>query len=228
MSCTVRTSPQLDDQKSTKSGTKRHLPKHPHFQIWEQEAGSSNLPTPTTVLLIVPVLKRGGAGLRVRLPTSAMRPGASCIDGCMAPNHRHRTTLGPCRWGSGGIVVEVEPAEVEAFAERVLPGASGGRRWCPRWLGSGSARGEQAPVGIGEADAAFDIGVALDPQPTLVVETVVARAEADEVPRIGGAVAAPVDDVVDFDEAVVEAPGDAAAAVAVFDDAAGAFSNDVL
>ena len=43
----VRATSQLDHEKSAKSGTKRHSPKHPHFQIWEQEAGSSSLPTPT-------------------------------------------------------------------------------------------------------------------------------------------------------------------------------------
>ena len=44
----VRPSPQLDRYVRHRTGTDRHTPDTSDFQIWEQEAGSSNLPTPTT------------------------------------------------------------------------------------------------------------------------------------------------------------------------------------
>ncbi len=45
---TVRVSPQLDHYVPRDSDTDRYTSIHPFFRIWEQEAGSSNLPTPTT------------------------------------------------------------------------------------------------------------------------------------------------------------------------------------
>ena len=61
-----------------------------------------------------------------------------------------------------------------------------------------------------------------------MVHAVVPWAEAQEVPGVGDTAVLPVDDVVDFDEAVGGAARDAAAAVAKFDDAAGAVRDDVL
>lgn len=55
-----------------------------------------------------------------------------------------------------------------------------------------------------------------------VESVVVVWAEADEVVQVGGAAVGPVDDVVDFDVAVGGAAGEAAAAVAVIDEASGA------
>ena len=52
--------------------------------------------------------------------------------------------------------------------------------------------------------------------------------QAQQVPGVGGAAVLPVDDVVDLDEPVRGAAGDAAAAVAAFDDAAGPVRDDVL
>ena len=134
--------------------------------------------------------------------------------------------------GSGqpgfGIVVEVEPAGVEALADGVFPG-SPDRGWrCPRGLGSGSGVEECPTVRIGECHAVVDVGVAGDPEPPLVMEAVVSRAQADQVPGVGRAVRRPVDDVVHLDESIVPAAGHPAAAVAMFDDAARPLGNDVL
>ena len=86
---TVRTSPQLGRQKSAKSGTNRHSPRIPAFPIWEQEAGSSNLPTPTTLSWFAPDLRpqrhdlsspnrefgRGARPAVLRLPSAAAPAG---------------------------------------------------------------------------------------------------------------------------------------------------------
>lgn len=83
-------------------------------------------------------------------------------------------------------------------------------------------------LGVGEGDAVEVVGVASDAESALVVELVVAWAEADEVRGVGGAAIAPVDDVVDLDVAVGGAARHPAAAVAAFDDAAGAIGDDAL
>ena len=126
----------------------------------------------------------------------------------------------------------MEPAGVEAFAEGVFPGSPDRGWWRPGGLGSGSRIGEHATPGIGELDATFDsgieVGVPGDVEPSLVVEAVVSRAEAQQVPGVGGTVCRPVDDVNHFDEPIMTAAGNAAAAIAVFDDSARALGHDVL
>jgi hypothetical protein len=72
------------------------------------------------------------------------------------------------------------------------------------------------------------VGVAGDAEEPLVVHAVVVAAEADEVPGDGVAVVFPVDDVVDLDVGLAVAAGDAAAAVAVFDEAADAAGDDAV
>ena len=62
-----------------------------------------------------------------------------------------------------------------------------------------------------------DVGVSVDAESALVVEPVVSRAEADEVPGVGGSVVFPVDDVVDLEVVGGVTAGDAAAVVAAFD-----------
>ena len=61
-----------------------------------------------------------------------------------------------------------------------------------------------------------------------MVESMVVRAQADQVPGFGDAVVFPVDDVVHFEEVAGVAAGYGAAAVAVFDDPSGAVGHDVL
>lgn len=117
---------------------------------------------------------------------------------------------------------------MEAFAARVMPGSPnwGWRR--PWGLGSGARFGDLPAGGVGEPDAVVEVGVAGDAETLLVVEPVVCGAEADEVPGVGGSVVGPVDDVVDFDVAVLVAAGNSATTVAVFDEAARAIGHDVL
>ncbi len=130
------------------------------------------------------------------------------------------------------VVAEVEPPEVEAFADWMfIRPVDRGR--CGPW-GPRSVPGfrERLAVAVGEHDRTgsrwVEIGVARDAQATLMVHSVMLRAQADEVPRIGGPILRPVDDVVDLDETVACAPRDAATAIAVFDEASGAVGNDVL
>jgi hypothetical protein len=72
------------------------------------------------------------------------------------------------------------------------------------------------------------VGVAGDTEGVLVVHPMVFRTERHQVPGAGGAVLVPVDDVVDFDDAVVGAAGDPAALVAQHDDPPCAFGDEVL
>ena len=87
----------------------------------------------------------------------------------------------------------MQPTGVEAFAEGVFPGSPDWGRRCPGGLGSGSRIGQHAALGISELDAIVDVGVA---EPPLVVEPVVSRAEADEIPGVGWTVRRPMDDVM--------------------------------
>ena len=126
----------------------------------------------------------------------------------------------------------MEPAGVEAFADGVFPG-SPDRGWRgPRGLGSGSRIGQHTASGVGEFDVTFrigiEVGVAGDAEPSLVMEAVVPRAEADEIPGVGWTMRRPMDDVVHLDESIVAAAGNTAAAIAMFDDAARAVRHDVL
>ena len=133
---------------------------------------------------------------------------------------------------SAGVVVEEEPTGVEAFTEGVLPGSPdrGWRR--PRRLGSGSRIGQHAASGVGELDTTFEsrseVGVTGDVESPLVVEAVVSRAEAQQIPGIGGPVCRPKDDVMYFDEPIMTAAGNAAATIAMFDDAARSLGHDAV
>ena len=87
-----------------------------------------------------------------------------------------------------------------------------------RWLGAGwwpgrcATAGQLAAVGVGEHEGLGAVGVAGDAEPAQVVEAVVARAHAEQVPRLGRAVPAPVVDVVDL-HAPAGTTGDPAATV---------------
>ncbi len=126
-------------------------------------------------------------------------------------------------WGA-----EADPFHVEALTEGVLV-VPGDRWWSgPGGLGSGPAGGDHPTVGVGEDEPAGDVGVAGDAEFALVVESVVVRAETDQIPGFGRAVIVPVDDVVDFEVLVAPTPGDTAATVAEYHDTAGAVGDDVL
>jgi hypothetical protein len=106
-----------------------------------------------------------------------------------------------------------------------VPSMGGGGAAGP---GSRARFGEDVAVGVSELDAVFVIGVAGDSESSLVVQAMVFGAEADQVPRVSDTVSGPVDHVVDFDDPIALAARNAAAGVAVFDEAAGAVGDDVL
>jgi hypothetical protein len=113
---------------------------------------------------------------------------------------------------------------VEAFTERVLVHAGGRTRWCPWGLGSRAARPKRCAGPIGEHHGAL-VGVSGDAQFASVVEAMVMRAQADQVPGVGGPAVFPVDDVVDFEDVGLGAAGNSAALVAKYDEAAGSFGD---
>jgi hypothetical protein len=125
----------------------------------------------------------------------------------------------------GSASVEPDVVAVESFAGGAGVGLGGGhlvglRGWAG-WSDVGAGGG-------GEDHAVGVVGVAGDAEVALVVHAVVVAAEADEVPGDGVAVVFPVGDVVDLDVGLAVAAGDAAAAVAVLDEAADAAGDDAV
>jgi hypothetical protein len=86
--------------------------------------------------------------------------------------------------------------------------------------------GEAVPGGEGESVGV--VGVSCDVEVAVVVGVVVVGAQAGEVEGVGGAAVGPVDQVVALDVGGGGAAGEAAAAVAVFDQASGAGRDDAL
>ena len=128
--------------------------------------------------------------------------------------------------------MNVEVSQVEAFVERMFP-----RPRDRRWRSGGCDRVRtRSPDGDAVAIAEFDssgrvgrpVGVAGDVESALVMESMVFRAQAQQVLSVGGAAVRPVGDVMDFDEPVAVAARHATASVAVLDEPAGAVRNDVL
>ena len=116
---------------------------------------------------------------------------------------------------------------LEAFAEGVVVGAQRVWWWSGWFVGVG--RGvDRAAVLIAEHDAVGFVGVAGDVEAAEVMVTVTASTQHDEVPRVGGAVIDPMDDVVHLQAAGRSAHRIAALLVTVQHDPAGAFRDDPL
>src|SRR6478735_529032 len=97
-------------------------------------------------------------------------------------------------------------------------------RWWsgPRGLGFGPAGGDHSAVGVGEDDPASEVGVPGDAQLALVVQAVVVRTEADQIPGVRPAAVFPVDDVVHLEVLVAATSGNPAASVTEDHDTPGA------
>ena len=140
---------------------------------------------------------------------------------------RHQGPLGSDRRRAGSSL---------KYSQRVSRRSPTGWSQVPR-IGGGGAPGGSGlapdstrvrPLASVKLDAVVDIGVPGDAEPTLVMEPMMFRAQTGQIPRVGGAVVRPVDDVVDLDEPVVTAAGHTAATVAVFDGPARPVGDDVL
>ena len=86
-------------------------------------------------------------------------------------------------------------------------------------------------VGVGEHQSVGVVGVAGDPELALVMQPVMPRTQARQIPgvgRTGAVVGVPVDDVMDVQEPIRAAARDAAAAVTQDHEAAGAFGHGAL
>src|SRR6478735_7089386 len=93
--------------------------------------------------------------------------------------------------------------------------------WFPGWAD------EQAGVGV-EGEAVRVGGVAGEGELAAVVSVVVEGAQGQEVAGVGGSAGAPVPEVVDLEVVGGGAAGEAAAAVAVQDQDAGAVGDDAV
>ena len=65
--------------------------------------------------------------------------------------------------------------------------------------------GDHAAVTVGEHDAVGLVCIAVDPQVAPMMQSVVIRTQADQIPRFGDAAVFPVHDVVDLDHQVAPA-----------------------
>ncbi len=84
------------------------------------------------------------------------------------------------------------------------------------------------PFSGGEGQPAGVVGVTFDGEVTAVVGVVMERAQAGQVPGVGGSAVDPVDQVVALDVGGGVAAGEPAAAVAVLDQAPGPVGDDAL
>ncbi len=120
---------------------------------------------------------------------------------------------------------------VEAFTQWVFV-SSGRCWWWAAWRDGCRAGLDTSPTGISEHHgtrrARCQVGVAGDAQLVAVVHAVMGRAETDQVPGVGVTVIGAVDDVVHLHPSGLGAAGDAAAEVAVFDEAPCAVRHDRL
>ena len=103
-----------------------------------------------------------------------------------------------------------------------LAGSEFRRRLCAR-------RGDRTPVRIRERQPTRNIGVPRDTQLASVVQSVVMRAQSDQVPRLGDPTVGPVDDVVDLQPTVLTAPRyPTTSAVTQAHQSAGSFGYDTV
>ena len=128
--------------------------------------------------------------------------------------------------------MNVEVSRVEAFVEWMFP-RPGDRRWWSAGYDRVCTRSSNGDaVAIAEFDSSgrvgWPVGVADDVESALVMESMVFRAEAEQVLCVGGAAVRPVSDVMDLHEPVAGATWHATASVALLDEPAGAVRNDVL
>ena len=83
-----------------------------------------------------------------------------------------------CGW------VEVHPALVEAFADRVSVDPVGGGWWRPGGRGFGPTHLDRSTVPVREAHPVGLVGVAGDPEFAFVVQSVVVWAEGDQIDSV--------------------------------------------
>src|SRR5262245_46608123 len=105
---------------------------------------------------------------------------------------------------------EPDPVPVERRALRRLVATPRLRRRTGR-NGRTSGGLENPSLLVGERQAAYDVGIAADPEQATVMHAVVTPADTDEIPRLGRPAPDPVHDVVNVDSPVIRAPGHAAA-----------------
>ena len=119
---------------------------------------------------------------------------------------------------------------LQAFTQWMLV-ATGGLGWWPgRWPGHRGGVHHPAKT-VGEHQPMRIIGVASDPEPALVMQPVVSRTEASQVPSVGRAVAVvgvPVDDVMDVQELIRGAPRNPTPAIPQDHQPAGALGDGAL
>ena len=144
------------------------------------------------------------------LPRCSTRSASSRHERCAwSPSTRScdrpRTSLGGAVARSAAeLFVGVDPAETDPVSvERGAFGVFVRSARCRRWTGGlcRSAVGvERASVLIGEHHAVGLVGIARDAELVAVMQPVVARAQAQQVPGVGRATVLPVPDVVDLDD----------------------------